>query len=175
MIKNFGSWFSLIFFGMLTALAIFAVTMRDANLSRLLPMLGLGEPAEAAADAPAGEASPATPAPTAASPPPLPIPSPPAAAVATLLPPSKRPCPHGPKQQAAEGGRAGVAAHDKAQESGCNAGLYLHVAVMIQAVSRVFNGGQVVGRKSGGFKLHTMCQPGTRGGSRWFKEQAAAW
>lgn len=39
----------LIFFGMLTALAIFAVTMRDADLSRLLPMLGLGEPAEAAA------------------------------------------------------------------------------------------------------------------------------
>jgi hypothetical protein len=39
----------LIFFGMLTALALFAVTMRDADLSRLLPMLGLGEPAEAAA------------------------------------------------------------------------------------------------------------------------------
>jgi hypothetical protein len=34
---------------MLTALALLAVTMRDTDLSRLLPMLGLGEPAQAAA------------------------------------------------------------------------------------------------------------------------------
>lgn len=39
----------LIFFSILTALALLAVTMRDADLSRLLPMLGLGEPAQAAA------------------------------------------------------------------------------------------------------------------------------
>lgn len=39
----------LIFFGILTALALFAVSMRDTDLSRLLPMLGLGEPAQAAA------------------------------------------------------------------------------------------------------------------------------
>ena len=39
----------LIFFGILAALAIFAVSMRDTDLSRLLPMLGLGEPAQAAA------------------------------------------------------------------------------------------------------------------------------
>lgn len=38
----------LVFFGILTALALLAVSLRDTDLSRLLPALGLGEPAEAA-------------------------------------------------------------------------------------------------------------------------------
>jgi hypothetical protein len=38
----------LIFFGILTALALLAVTLRDTDLSRLPSILGLGEPAQAA-------------------------------------------------------------------------------------------------------------------------------